>query len=370
MVISKRKTLNYKKQLSLKNRKKIVNKTRKRLLKKQKIRRQQRAGAAAPPNNNIITRRLKALKIPISAPANPNNPVEIEIPDTQELVTYFNEKKSGTGASVTKKIKTLCSNMFGGKKIKWERSWQDDLEQIARTALSEAASASASASSNTKKTKKGHRFQTKIGATAKDEEGVTVGKEWSKEIKDLIIEAGKSSGKKVPNITKPDGKLQPLKKDEVFVPLNLLEKILSIKIKDKQAGVEGLLFKTTDSKEKLNRLGTLAAKVKEIHEREGKSYILVDFKRMGSTMYSKLRFPQKEFSYKQLNKLLGYKVFPESPGDGDGGVGASTNAIQFPSTEGLAPILIFPSTKRLRQSIGSKSKTKKKAGPIAIQSKK
>ena len=361
MVISKRKTLNYKKQLSLKNRKKIVKKTRKRLIKKQKIRRQQRAGAAAPPNNNNITRRLKALKIPISAAANPYNPVKMEIPDTQELITFC-QKKSGTGASVKRKIKTLCSKMLGGKKFKWKRSFQDDLEQIARTALSEAASASASASasSNTKKTKKGPRFQTKIGATAKDEEGVTVGKEWSKEIKDLIKEAGKSSGKKVPNITKPDGKLQPLNKGEVFVPLNLLEKILSIKIKDKQAGVEGLLFQTKDSTEKLKSLETLAAKVKEIHKREGKSYILVDFKRMGSTMYSKLRFPEKEFSYKQLNELLGYKVFPESPGDGDGGVGASTNAIQFPSTKGLAQIFpSFPSTKHLVQKI-TPIKTKEK----------
>lgn len=367
MVLSKRNPLNYKKQLSLKNRKKIVNKTRKRLLKKQKIRRQQRAGAAAPPNNNNITRRLKALKIPIGAAAAANNnAVEIEIPDTQELVTYFqSKKKSGTGASVTRKIKTLCSKMLGGKKIKWEKSCQDDLEQIARTALSEAASASASASasSNTKKTKKGPRFQTKIGATATDEEGVTVGKEWSKEIKDLIKEAGKSSGKKVPNITKPDGKLQALNKGEVFVPLELLEKILSIKIKDKQAGVEGLLFQKKDSAEKLKRLETLIAKVKEIHKREGKSYMLVDFKRMGSTMYSKLRFPQKEFSYKQLNKLLGYKVFPESPGDRDGGVGASINAIQFPSTKGLAPI--FPSTRGLVQSIG-KSKSKTRAKQIAV----
>ena len=47
---------------------------------------------------------------------------------------------------------------------------------------------------------------------------------------------------------------KPLKKGEVFV-LNLLEKILSIKIKDKQVGVEGLLFQTKDSKEKLNKLG-------------------------------------------------------------------------------------------------------------------
>ena len=78
--------------------------------------------------------------------------VEIEIPDTQELITFV--KKNMPGASVIrKKLKLYVVKI--GSKIKWESLSKDDLEQAARTALSEAASASASASasSNTKKTK-------------------------------------------------------------------------------------------------------------------------------------------------------------------------------------------------------------------------
>ena len=190
-----------------------------------------------------------------------------------------------------------------------------------------------------------------------DEEGVSVAKEWYYGIDALRADAKKPSrGKRVTHITNKHGKLQPLQQGEVFMPFALLESILSIKITDKKPGTEGLLFKASDYEAKIDHLEILINEVKNIHHRVGTGYRLVDFGKAGTKipLYSKFRFPQKEFTFKQLNSLVRHHIFPESPGDRDGGVGADTRII-FPEVP-----LDFPTTRGLANNIGTKTKPKTK----------
>ena len=296
------------------------------------------------------------------------------------LVTYlreakrFENKKGGILNKFSVVCKRLTPRMFRSKGARWQEDCRKDLIKIARNSLTKKAKERANASIRKAAPV---RFIKEIMAPGtgrvEDEEGVLVAKEWYASIGALMADAkAPTEGKKVSHVTK-NGKRTQLKVGDVFMPFKLLEDILSIKIKDKTPETQGLLFKPSDYEAKIGALEILINEVKKKHHRKGTGYRLVDYGKVGTKtpLYSKFRFPQTEFTYKQLNSLLGHKVFPESPGDGDGGVGASTRQVAaalkevslFPSTEGLVPI--FPSTKHLVQSI-KPTKTKAKPIPIAV----
>lgn len=334
------------------------------------IKKHQRGGAAAPrrSRSGSGSPRRSRTRSGSGSPREDNNGIDGLVSYLQE-VKRFENKKSGILNKFSVVCKRLTPRMFRSKGARWQEDCRKDLIKIARNSLTKKAEKRANAS--IRNIRAPVRFIKEIMAPGagrvEDEEGVLVAKEWYAGIDALRADAvAPSKGKKVSHVTK-DGKRTPLDVGDVFMPFKLLENILSIKIKDKKPGTQGLLFKPSDYEAKIGALEILINKIKEIHNRSGTGYRLVDYGKPGTKtpLYSKFKFPQTEFTFKDLNRLLGHKVFPESPGHGDGGVGASTRQVAaalnevslFPSTEGLAPI--FPSTKHLVQSIKPK-KTKAK----------
>ena len=361
-------------------------------------------GAAAPRRRSRSPRSRSPRRSPRSRSprrttrrknSSPNEDItdfNIQFLTTEELVSHLKDIESAENKKIKDAgLKGRLSKLFSditpsilklkskSKEKKWQENYRKDLVKIARNSLTQEAERRVMAgirNNSMRAAKATPRFVKKImdpgTGRVRDEEGVSVAKEWYAGIEALRVDAeAPSGGKAVPNITTMDGSIQPLKKGEVFMPFALLENILSIKITDKNPGTQGLVLRAADYKAKIAALEILINKVKKIHNGKRIGYRLVDFGKVGTKtpLYSKFRFPQKEFTYKQLNSLLRHKVFPESPGHGDGGVGASTRQVAaalkevslFPSTEGLVDRL--PSTRHLVQKI---TPTKKKTGPIAV----
>ena len=308
-----------------------------------------------------------------------NTKVDIQFPTTEELISYLKELKCAKNkkmreAGLLKKISIVCSGIipqtFKSKETVWQDTLRKDLVAIARIALTQEAERKAihSIRNNRVKAARGAPSFVKTiimpgTGRVKDEDGVSIAKEWYKSIGALMRDARAPSEDKIVSHVTKDGRQTPLNVGEVFMPFELLENILSIKITDKKPGTQGLLFKASDYEAKIRALEILINKIKEIHSKNRVGYRLIDYGTVGTKtpLYSKFRFPQTEFTFIQLNRLVKHRIFPESPGDGDGGVGASTRAIIFPEVP-----LDFPSTKGLPQSYKTKTKTKKRTGAGAI----